>query len=182
MRVFIAVILDKDMKLHLKNLSGKLSEHMKKAHYTNPDNYHITLIFIGETDLDGYKQIVKAVNDTAAGMPGFKLTTSGTGSFKRNNRHILYCEIKISNILNELHHNLLKNLSENGINVKSGNFTPHITLAREAVPINEVCNIKTDNKEIEVNSISVMESTRINGKLTYIPRFTAILGGKKSDK
>lgn len=182
MKVFIAVTLDKDIKSHLKNMADKLSKHMQSARYTHFSNYHITLVFIGETDISGYKQIIKAVKDTVVGLADFKLKTSGTGSFKKGSKHIIYCEIKKSKNLNDIYLSLLKNLMYCGIDVREGKFTPHITLAREAVPIDENWEVKTDDIEIQVNSVSVMESMRINGKLTYIPRFTAALGDKNNDK
>lgn len=182
MRVFIAVTLDKDTKSHLKNMADKLSEHIKSARYTYIDNYHITLVFIGETDVSGLKKIVHAVDKTAGDTMKFKLMTSKVGNFKKNNRHIVYCELKKSKKLNDIYLSLMKNLSGDEIELREGKFTPHITLAREAVPNNQDWDGINDEKEIIVSSISVMESTRINGKLTYIPRHTAYLGGTESDK
>lgn len=180
MRVFIAVNLDKDVKSHLKNMADRLSACILSARYTYPDNYHITLVFIGETDMTGLKRIIKAVNDTAAGAACFKVITSGAGSFKKNNKRVLYCEIENSAELNRIYSRLLNNLSMQGMDLKEGKFTPHITIAREAVVNDGFLAVGFDKKEIAVNSISVMESTRVNGELKYIARFIVNLGDGKN--
>jgi 2'-5' RNA ligase len=76
-----------------------------------------------------------------------------------------------------LHDVLCSELAAKGIETGTVRFSPHITIAREVLLSDKYRLMDFEEKIIKADSISVMESTRINGKLTYIPRFTAELGG-----
>lgn len=61
-------------------------------------------------------------------------------------------------------------LLENGFNIEKHIFKPHITLGRRVRFYNSIeKNILLDEPlETKVNSISLMKSERINGKLIYM--------------
>ncbi len=180
MRIFIAIELDNNIKYHLCSVSKRLMPYFAKARYTRLENYHITLKFIGDTKRTEFEKVVSAVKKTALRIDGFIIRTSGAGSFKKRNRHIFYCSVESSPKLQELYSILCSELNSAGIETEDGKYTPHITLAREAVLDNEYPDIKFESKVIKASSISVMESTIINGKLTYIQRFRANL--RRQDK
>ncbi len=179
MRIFIAIRLNNDIKSHLKNITDRLSPFFEKARFSLVENYHITIKFIGETDRTGYEKIVSAVKSAAPEIEKFDINTGGPGSFRRRKRHIFYCSLKNANSLQKLHDVICIELRKKGIKADNVGFSPHITLAREVVLSDEYNGIEFESKKINVEKIAVMESTRINGKLTYIPRFTVELGGKK---
>ena len=178
MRIFIAIRLNNDTKSHLKNITENLSAFFERAHFSRIENYHITIRFIGEADRAEYEKIVSAVKKIAPAFDEFSLTIGGPGSFKRKNKHIFYCGLENSDKLKKLHDFLNIELDKAGIVSGSVKFSPHITLAREVVLSDGYHGIEYEARNISVGEISVMESTRINGKLTYIPRFTAELGGR----
>ncbi len=151
--------------------------YFSKARYTHTENYHITLNFIGEVGKDEFNKIIKAVKTAASEVDNFVLWTKGVGSFQKRNKHILYCATEDSVNLQNLYSILDRKLKNTGVIFSDGKFTPHITLAREAVLSNEFPKIEFEKNTIEVEAISVMESTRVNSKLTYIPQFTAKLKG-----
>ena len=176
MRIFIAVRLRQDVILYLKHLSENLSVDFEKARFTRPENYHITLKFIGETDRRTYDKIIKATKNTAGGIKKFIVKTSDADSFKRKNKHIFYCSLNDSGELMDLYNLLYRNLKAEGLDMADGKYNPHITLAREVVLKSTYkCKI-LESVDIDVDSISVMESTRVNGKLTYVPRYSIGLG------
>jgi len=177
MRVFIAIKLDNDIKSHLKDIADELSPYFSKARFTFAENYHLTIMFIGEVDRTAYEKVLTAVKRTASLIEKFNIHTSGPGSFKKKNKYIFFCSLNISNKLQSLYDVLSKELFIAGVGTNQDKFTPHITLAREVVLFDRYPEIKSSKKEIKVDSISLMESTRVNGKLTYIPRFTANLRG-----
>jgi len=178
MRIFIAIRLNNDIKSHLKNITENLSPFFERARFSRVENYHITIRFIGEANRAEYEKIVSAVKKTAPAFDRFSLTVSSPGSFKRKNKHIFYCGLENSDKLKELHDFLNIELDKAGIVSGNVKFSPHITLAREVVLSEGYNGIDYETRNINVREISIMESTRINGKLTYIPRFTAELGGK----
>jgi len=158
-------------------MTKQLVPYFSKARYTHIENYHITLKFIGEVGRDEFNKIVKVVKTVALEVDNFVLWTKGVGSFQKSNKHILYCATEYSANLQNIQSVLDRELKNTGVIFNDGKFTPHITLAREAVLSNEFPKIEFEKNKIEVEAISVMESTRVNSKLTYIPQFTAKLKG-----
>lgn len=158
-------------------MTKQLVPYFSKARYSHTENYHITLKFIGEVGRDEFNKIIEAVKAAAIEVEKFVIWTKGAGSFQKKNKHIFYCSTEDSVNLQKLYSILDRELKNTEVEFNDGKFTPHITLAREAVLLNEFPKIEFEKNEIEVNSISVMESTRVNGKLTYIPQFTAKLKG-----
>jgi 2'-5' RNA ligase len=86
MRIFVAILLDNNIKSHIKDMSDKLSRYFEKARFTRTENYHITVKFIGETDRKGFEKTVSAVKNIAPEVGKFAIKTSGPGSFKRRNQ------------------------------------------------------------------------------------------------
>lgn len=83
-------------------------------------------------------------------------------------------------LLEKLYLALELELEKIGIEKEVKPFNPHITLAREATLKEDFIilkqNTKVENREISVENISLFESTRINGKLTYIPLYVCKIG------
>jgi len=175
MRIFIAIRLNNHIKSHLNGMAKQLSQHFSKARFTSPENYHITLKFIGEVDRTGFNKTVQAVKKAVREIDRFSISTREPGSFKKGNKRIFYCSVENSTELRNLYESVCSQLEEAGVESNPGKFNPHITLAREVI-VNEI-NPRTDfgKKIIKVEAISVMESTRVNKKLTYIPQYIAKL-------
>ena len=156
-------------------MTKQLVPYFSKARYTHIENYHITLKFIGEVGRDEFTKIIKAVKAAVIEIDKFVIWTKGAESFQKKNKHIFYCSTEDSVNLQNLYSVLDRELKNTGVVFNDGKFTPHITLAREVVLLNGLPKIELEKNEIEVSSISIMESTRVNGKLTYIPQFTVKL-------
>lgn len=177
MRIFIAIRPDKKTIAYLKSLLNETENNFEKARFTYPGNYHITLKFIGETDKTTLNKIIDAVKKTAQKHNGFNINTKGTGTFKKRSKYIFFCSIEESPELLMIHGTLQSELEKNGIDIPEEKYIPHITLARDVV-LKEKQTINPIRKtEIKVGSIHVMKSMQINGKLTYIPEYSAYLKG-----
>lgn len=177
MRIFIAIQLEKNIKSHLNCMTKELMPYFSKARYTHIENYHITLKFIGEINRDEFNKTIKAVKTAASEVCKFAICTKGVESFNKRNKHIFYCSTEDSVDLYNLYSVIDSELINEGIVANNGKLTPHITLAREVILSDGYPKIGFEEKQIKVEAISVMESTRVNGKLTYIPQFTAKLKG-----
>lgn len=177
MRIFIAIQLEKYTKSHLNDMTKELMPYFSKAKYTYIENYHITLNFIGEISSEKFNSIITAIKIAASEVHKFVICTKGIGNFIKRNKHIIYCSVKDSVDLDNLYYIIDKELKKAGVICNDGKYTPHITLARGVVLIDEYPKVEFKERQIKVEAISVMESTRINGKLTYIPQFTVKLKG-----
>jgi 2'-5' RNA ligase len=79
-RLFIAVSLDERIKLALKDAIQDLHKLPCDCAWVNPQNWHITLRFLGQTSLERLPELRTLVRK-AAQRPAFEVAFSGFGAF-----------------------------------------------------------------------------------------------------
>jgi 2'-5' RNA ligase len=89
------------------------------------------------------------------------------GRFKRDGNDIWWAGVRKSNALFELQGKLINKLIVAGFSLESRKYSPHITLGRKVASNVEPRWIEPFG-EI-VSKFELMNSERINGKLTYTP-------------
>lgn len=181
MRVFISIEFSKEIKEYMYRVQQDIKSSVTKGNFSNIENFHVTLKFIGEKSEDEILYLKEAMERTASGAVPFKLHTGKIGYFQKGNNKILWLGFtKEENLLESLFLNLERELEKIGVAKEAKPFSPHITLLREAILKEDFQmlkqNIKLENREIYVENISLMKSTRINGKLTYIPLYVCKMG------
>lgn len=174
MRVFIAIELDKDVKRLLNDMQQQLNKYAEKANNTSVNNFHLTLRFIGEVEEKEISKIKEAIDVTASKMSPFLLSLENLGHFSRKHKDILWIGVtgersKLTGLKGELEENLV----QAGFSKEKNEYIPHITLARQ-VRLNKPFGtiqeeVRLPKARIGVRSISLMESTRMDGELVYRP-------------
>ena len=172
MRTFIAIEFNAKTRKDISVIQDQISEEAKRGGtYTYVDNLHLTLHFLGEISESDLSDAAEAVASTAAMNRAFKLNFNKVGFFDRGEKCILWLGVDKSKSLVRLHDTLERNLLKQGFRKDKGNFTPHITLAREIAFYSNkqvaVDKLTSDIDEVEVKEISLMESRRVGGKLVY---------------
>lgn len=158
MRLFIAVNFSEEIRGTLLKAIQEIKSQAISGNFTRPENLHLTLAFIGESD--HIKEIQKVIDSLNA--HAFELTIGGFGHF--GNLH--WVGIDNNPELKVLAENLRNGLRDSGFNIEDKAFKPHITIARE-LQTNEPVRLSVPKKSMTVSRISLMKSERINGKLTY---------------
>lgn len=173
MRSFIAIELDDYTKNLLNGVQLKLKQHGIKGNYSRPENFHLTLKFLGDIDLPVFNEVVHIIKKVAFSNQCFVLKLSGLGIFNRGSKMIIWSGLEKSNRLLKVYSELQTELENLLPNIDKREYMPHITLVREVKYSGEtvdfISGVALDH-QFEVAGISLMESTRINGKLTYIRR------------
>lgn len=176
MRTFIAIELDKLIKEYLWEQLQSIKEYISKGNFTSQENFHLTLNFLGEVTPNQIDILKEAINSVAINLQPFTLKLDRLGQFCRGNTHILWVGTNKSTKLEAIFNSLKNTLESYGFLMEKRGLNPHITLGREVVlKVNfEQLYHKIDiqPKEVCVDKISLMESTRIDGKLKYIPIYT----------
>ncbi len=177
MRVFFAIEFDDEIKKYIKEIQGFIRENSLRGNFSLEDNFHLTLKFIGEVDGEMLSRLKNSMDMAVQGMAPFSLNFKGLGTFTKESRKIVWIGIKNEdNGLSKLYASLEDSLYKNGFARDIKGYSPHITLSRETLFKagfeKELGKIKVDPKEIKVSEVSLMESTRINGKLTYKEIYT----------
>ncbi|SHI93092.1 2'-5' RNA ligase [Geosporobacter subterraneus DSM 17957] len=176
MRVFIAIELEDEIKQYLSQQQSILQKYSKKGNFTRTENLHLTLRFIGEADLQGLEKISAAMERAVKGKTAFTMKLGPLGEFPRGNKRIVWMGISDGlRPLKDLFEDLESALEEQGFSRESKELTPHITLGREVVLDKKICDLEKEidpqPMELRVTRISLMESTRVNGLLRYLPIF-----------
>jgi len=126
--------------------------------FTRPENLHLTLAFIGETEnVDAARRALASV----AGSGKFSFSVGGMGCFD----DLWWAGVSDSQPLKELALGVQAALRQEGFAIEKRGWRPHITLVRRwrgpkpRVPLSPV--------SMRAERVSLMKSERIDGKLVY---------------
>ncbi|OJY65753.1 MAG: 2'-5' RNA ligase [Rhodospirillales bacterium 70-18] len=130
MRLFVGLDLPWELKQQLARLVGGLPG----ARWVPPDNYHLTLRFIGEVPPHRAEELDLAL--AALRGRGFTLSLAGVGTFAKAGKAVsLWVGAERNPSLDHLHGKIETALQRAGLPPEKRRFAPHITLARlENVP------------------------------------------------
>ena len=124
-RLFVAVDFPADVRERLAGLGGGVPG----ARWTEAENLHLTLRFIGEVPEDQVAEIDAALAEIRA--PGFDLTLDGVGVFGSNrNARILWAGVERSEGLTHLQAKVESAVVRCDLPAEERRFSPHVTLAR----------------------------------------------------
>ncbi len=155
MRLFYAINFNEKEKSYFLEAQKRIKEVSTKASFTLKDNFHLTLNFVGETtnaQLNDLLQKLEAINTKP-----FTLKFNRLDTFRGD---LWYVAAQENNQLTKLN-NYLSNSNKN-------RFLAHVTIARRVLLKDHVIDKDLEKLTVEVNKISLMESKRIDGRLTYI--------------
>lgn len=127
-RLFTGLELPRLTADQLSLLRGGLPDASGRVRWIDPENYHITLRFIGDIDHATAREIVSAL-DRVAGGP-MTLTIDGLSSFGGNKPHSVFARIAPTEELMDLQATHERMLQRLGLKPEGRKFVPHVTLAR----------------------------------------------------
>ncbi|MGC1410141.1 MAG: RNA 2',3'-cyclic phosphodiesterase [Acetobacteraceae bacterium] len=126
MRLFVGIDLPWELRQRVVLLAGA---GIPGARWVPPENYHITLRFIGEAPRYLAEEIDHALATLRA--PAFALTLTGIGTFAKGGRsQSLWLGVERSEPLDRLRGKLETALQRCGLEPERRRFQPHMTLAR----------------------------------------------------
>lgn len=123
-RLFIAVEIGREAALSLSLLRGGLPP----ARWIDPENYHLTLRFIGDIDTRTADEIVASLDRIE--RPAFDVSLQGLGVFGSKKPHSVYAGVSPSPDLERLQGDVDRAVRRLGLPAEAKKFTPHVTLAR----------------------------------------------------
>ena len=134
MRLFVALDLPHTLRTRLSWMSGGL----QGARWVPPENYHVTLRFIGEVPAWRAEEIDLAL--AAISATGFDLQLSGVGTFEKGGKVLsLWVGVERNKALEHLQSKIETAMQRAGLDSERRRFNPHITLARvDSVPAHKV--------------------------------------------
>ncbi len=172
MRLFIAVNFDQDTKSKITELAKRLKSLGISGNYIKEQNYHLTLLFLGESDHSQLQAAKKAIQRIKT--KPFDITFQNISNFGKN---IIHLKVKPCEALGQIHDFLRESLIDD-FSLTDTLFSPHITLVRKPSFLpSPKADIFGDILPFDclVDSVSLMLSSCQNGKLVYTPLFTHTL-------
>ena len=129
-RLFVAVEVPGDVRTMLRQLSQQLKMKSSGAKWTQPEQMHVTLKFIGEVSDEKVSAIRAALRNVHSAAP-VDFAFRGVGFFPDDRRpSTFWCGVEASKNLVPLATDISKSLEPLGIENERRAFVPHLTLAR----------------------------------------------------
>ncbi|MBN1677320.1 MAG: RNA 2',3'-cyclic phosphodiesterase [Candidatus Thermoplasmatota archaeon] len=163
-RAFIAV--DIEPSEDLKAVVRELAQSRADLKIVKPQQLHVTLKFLGDTDDSLVEEIRSRMRSSAAGIQPFTMRLVGMGAFPSlSNIRVVWVGIEDGKLLKTVADELDKSLRTLGFERDRKGFVPHLTLARTRSPRNlanvqEIIrgNAATDYGEYPVERVLLKKS------------------------
>lgn len=124
-RLFIALDLPQSAREKL----AEICYGLPSAAWLPPEQFHLTLRFIGEVDGEVFETLREALDGLRS--PAFHLALKGIGHFpKRGEPETLWVGVPENQELTCLRNRVERLLVKRGVEPESRKFHPHVTLAR----------------------------------------------------
>lgn len=124
-RLFVAIEVPQRLRAEL----ARLQNGVPGARWVEPENFHLTLRFIGNVDNAAASDIDDQLGRISA--IGFELAIKGVGYFADGARlNALYAVVETNPALEHLRQKVDSAISRAGVRLDNRRFVPHVTLAR----------------------------------------------------
>ena len=132
MRLFIALPLENSVKTALGSIISDLKPHGGSVKWVKPDNIHMTLRFLGETDEKLVDKIKAQIDEVAGQHRRVHTSISTLGGFPNLNRpRVIWVGMERDiEHLAKMAHQLELKIRTLGFEEESKSFKAHLTLAR----------------------------------------------------
>lgn len=126
MRLFVGLAVDEAVKETLERLTLRLRAKDDGLRWSTPDQWHVTLVFLGEVDDEERTRLVGELGKLRQLELSLKMERLGV--FERTG--ILYAEVEVSAELLRLYEAVAAAVRRVGMEVEERPYRAHITLAR----------------------------------------------------
>lgn len=176
-RVFIAIKIaaDRNFRKLISDIRKELATENIK--WVDPENIHITLAFLGDTDEDTLHKVDQMLGSRCKTFSMFELSMEGFGIFRSlQDPRIIWAGIYHSEKLNSMHLSISQGLKELGVKIEDRPFSPHLTIGR-IKHVSDMQNLKvlllkyrsTEIQKMKVREFILYESRLRQEGPDYIP-------------
>ncbi|MGJ3263174.1 MAG: RNA 2',3'-cyclic phosphodiesterase [Salinarimonas sp.] len=176
-RLFVGLEIPDDVVSALAACRGGLPG----ARWIEPENYHVTLRFIGDVDEDVAEDVYALLAERRAREP-VEIVLDGLGCFGGDKPHAVFANVHASEALVALHDEAERLVRRAGLPPERRKFKPHVTLARlRQVPPRDVAAWITarapfERREFLAGRIAVFSAREQTGGGPYVVEAAYPLG------
>ena len=133
LRLFVGLQIPVLLRQRLTIMQGGIDG----ARWTERENFHITLTFIGEVNEATAEDIDEALSGVH--IEKFSLKLKGAGNFSQgDNPKVLWIGVEQNDVLSRLKDKIDRALDQYGVKFEKRKYVPHVTMAR----LNHVDEVK----------------------------------------
>ena len=173
-RLFVGFKIPRKIIEIITMVSSTLNNDQKFYNWVSGNNLHLTLLFLGNHEVDQIDNLSEKINSTMNEFRDFIVSINGTGSFGNKNQILWLGVDKGQDQLQRINYELqiqLENYLDNQIKSK---FAPHITIARKKkteisnnIDVKNFMNSVYFPIEFHINFFTLFESRIVNDKVHY---------------
>lgn len=172
---FLALKLPMEIKSFLQRWIEVRQQEYPFLKWVHKEDYHITLVFLGDVDEQKRKQLIEKVKKITSTVSSFTLTLSKLGVFGNMKKpRIFWAGVNESCELKDVQKKLFEDCLEMGFSLDMKPFNPHITIARKWGDQVE-CNVekltKITNDKGQSITFPITEIVLYETHSTEIPKY-----------
>lgn len=155
-RGFIAIDIKSNQKLI--ELESEIKKTRADLKLVEPENVHITLKFLGDTEETLVDEIERIITNAVKETKSFKIQLKGTGVFPNQNYiKVVWVGIEHGDPIAAIAQEIDEKLSELGFKREEKKFSPHLTIARVKTSRNKdkLLKILEKYRDIEFTDMKV---------------------------
>ncbi len=186
-RTFVAVLIADEIRRNIAEVQEPLKKLAPDVKWVAPDNFHVTLKFLGNVREDDLQGVYDAAEEASGAFPPFDLSFAGLGAFPNPRRaRVVWVGIdKGRDQLVELASAMDSKLAKLGFPKEEREFKSHITIGRVKEPSRSLERLASGIEDVDasdlgsqrVTSIAVMKSELRPGGPIYSPLKVIALPG-----
>lgn len=175
MRLFFGLELPAHWRQALASEATALKTAGVRGTFTRPENHHLTLVFLGETDR------VEDAAHTLGQVKGapFPLRSTAPGHFPKKGGDIWWLGVEPVPGLLAVQRSLEAQLRAAGFSLEARPYRPHITLARQVRSPSGLEPLTVPGRfpplECMIRQLTLFSSERVEGQLRYVPLYRSPL-------
>jgi 2'-5' RNA ligase len=171
LRSFIAVEISPNVRARAAKLIQELKTGDAKVSWVQPQNLHLTLVFLGDIQMIEVPQICEAMSRAVAELPPFDLEVRGAGAFPDANRpRTIWLGVgRGTEEMVALHAAVEDALVDVGYRPEGRRYRPHLTLGRvRQAPRNSapLVRLLQERRDYLADVMSVADITLFSSELT----------------
>lgn len=177
----------KDWDQMIKKLKVSADKRKFDFKWTQPESYHVTLEFLGQTDIEMVSSITTLMEDIGQQQAPFRLQIKNLGVFPTaKSGRVLWVGCSTSQHLLTLKEHLGEKLQKQGFPADERDFSPHITIGRLRNKRSLADYISPfENKKlgrIDITEFTLFESQQRGPFNFYHPLHTTQLSGSLEEE
>jgi len=171
----------------IKKLRINADQRKLDIRWVPADNYHVTLVFLGNTDETKIPEIENIMRESASTSAPFQLKISDVGAFPDEfSSRVLWFGVQNSKALRLLQETLSQSLVDHQYPIESRAYSPHLTIARLRNPhkTKDLMSpfVRKKIGKVRVQEIILYESVGSMPFPVYKPLFRVPLTGRPAEE